>query len=518
MNDKQKIILQHINGGSLRQISETTGLHRKTVTRCIKQYDRQRHNSLKCGKPEVGEIIDEIVKAPVYNSSSRKKRKLTDEIIEKIKLFLESNRQKRVLGQRKQQMKKIDIYEALIKAGFDIGYTTVCNLIKEIENSGNEAFVKQKYEPGEVCEFDWGEVKIFTNDKLEKYQMSVFTSAVGNFRYSRLFKKQDTQSFQQSHAYFHEKIGGSYKTMVYDNMRVAVKKFVGRTEKEPTEGLLKLSLYYNFDFRFCNVRKGNEKGHVEKSVEYIRRKAFSEIDHFETEEAANIYLEKICDQLNAKPQIGNDNKTALEILEFERPYLLPRLPFFECAIIEQSRVDKYSTVSIETCHYSLPEQFVGKMVTAKIYPAKIIFSYDDKNICEHTRIVGFHKWVINIDHYTTTLKRKPGALHGSLALDQMDEKLKNIYQEHYSTKPKDFIELIEYLKNSSLSIQQVEFAITTLLKTAQQEITTDKIKIICEKKDTEKAPINDRELENECIFQLTRIQNLLTADVVEVAI
>jgi hypothetical protein len=266
------------------------------------------------------------------------------------------------------------------------------------------------------------------------------------------------------------------------------------------------------------VRKGNEKGHVERSVEYIRRKAFSEIDHFETEEAANIHLEKICDKLNARPQIGNNNKTALEILEFERPYLLPRLPFFECAIIEQSRVDKYSTVSIGTCHYSLPEQFVGKMIITKIYPEKIIFSYDDKNICEHKRVVGFQKWVINIDHYTTTLKRKPGALHGSIALDQVDVKLKNIYLEYYSGKPKDFIELIEYLKNSSLNIQQVEFAISTLLKTAQQEITTDKIKILCEKKDPEKVPVNDQEIENGCIFQLAKIQNLLTANIVEAAI
>jgi len=54
--------------------------------------------------------------------------------------------------------------------------------------------------------------------------------------------------------------------MVYDNMKVAVKRFVG-TEKEPIEGLLQLSIYYGFRYRFCNVRSGNEEGHVERSVE-----------------------------------------------------------------------------------------------------------------------------------------------------------------------------------------------------------------------------------------------------------
>ena len=44
--------------------------------------------------------------------------------------------------------------------------------------------------------------------------------------------------------------------------------------------LLKLSLYYKFNFRFCNAYSGNEKGHVERSVEIIRRKAFSKNTSF----------------------------------------------------------------------------------------------------------------------------------------------------------------------------------------------------------------------------------------------
>ncbi|MGB9856479.1 MAG: hypothetical protein ACPLKS_08095 [Caldisericum exile] len=42
------------------------------------------------------------------------------------------------------------------------------------------------------------------------------------------------------------------------DMKVAVRKFVGFSEKETAEGLLKLSIYYGFKFRFCNISKGNE--------------------------------------------------------------------------------------------------------------------------------------------------------------------------------------------------------------------------------------------------------------------
>jgi len=61
-------------------------------------------------------------------------------------------------------------------------------------------------------------------------------------------------------------------------------------------------MYYQFAFRFCNVRKGNEKGHVERSVEYIRRKAFSVLDEFEDLPSANTHLLKIVRGLNEKEQ------------------------------------------------------------------------------------------------------------------------------------------------------------------------------------------------------------------------
>lgn len=56
--------------------------------------------------------------------------------------------------------------------------------------------------------------------------------------------------------------------MVYDNMRVAIRSFV--CGKHPTDALLRMERAYAFTHRFCNIRSGNEKGHVERSVEIVR--------------------------------------------------------------------------------------------------------------------------------------------------------------------------------------------------------------------------------------------------------
>ena len=53
--------------------------------------------------------------------------------------------------------------------------------------------------------------------------------------------------------------------------------------------------------RFTNAAKGNEKGHVEKSVEYIRKKCFAQQIEFEDIQAANKHLLKKLKTLNQKP-------------------------------------------------------------------------------------------------------------------------------------------------------------------------------------------------------------------------
>ncbi|WP_102399042.1 IS21 family transposase [Haloimpatiens massiliensis] len=480
LKEKQHIIIStYLKGKSQRAIARETGIDRKTIRKYIKQYEANRQELLnsKGGVDDIRELQDSIVEKPKYNCKNRKKKKLTDEIMNKIEGYLKENEQKRHAGRHKQQKKKIDIYEALKEDGYDISYTTVCIYVNKLLKKGSEAFIKAEYELGDVCEFDWGEVKLTIDGIDRKFQMAVFTSAKGNYRYAQLFTKQNTECFQESHALFFENVGRVYKTMVYDNMKVAVKKFVGPTEKEPTDALLKMSIYYGFKFRFCNVRLGNEKGHVERSVEVVRRKSFAKKDNFESLEKANEYLERICSELNNKPQKLKAMQSAEEILSMEKEHMLPHVPKLDTARIEEPRVDKYSTICVDTCRYSVPDMYVGKRIFIKIYSNEIICFSDNKKIAKHEKKLGFYDWSIKIEHYLNTLKRKPGSLASSTAMQQADPRIQIIYNTYYNKREKDFIELLLFIGEKSIS--DIENAIKLLKKINPTDITTEKIKSIC---------------------------------------
>ncbi|HCC08044.1 MAG TPA: hypothetical protein DEP72_07825 [Clostridiales bacterium] len=258
-------------------------------------------------------------------------------------------------------------------------------------------------------------------------------------------------------------------------MKVAVAKFVGVHEKEATADLKKLALYYGFNYRLCNVRRGNEKGHVEKSVEYVRQKAFSGNIKFTSDEAANIHLLNVLDKLNIQPKKYYENKSPKDILEEERQSLLKLMPTYDIARFTELRVDKYSTITIECNRYSVPDMLVGKFVTVKVYTDKIYCYYDKTEVAVHVRRYGLQEWSMTIEHYKKTLIRKPGALGGSLAFEQMNSQLKNIFVYYYKDAPKDFVHLIELVSDKGLD--KVLKAITHL-RQKRIAINTENIKVL----------------------------------------
>jgi transposase-like protein len=485
LNQKQKIIIAYHNKQkSHRVIARELGLNRRTVARYIKDYDQKRAELLATADDtQKEELTADIIQTPSYDSSSRKKVKLTAEILTRIHFYLQQNERKKKEGKGKQQKKKIDIYETLQEEGFAIGYTTICNTIRKIQQESKEAYIRQEYTPGEVCEFDWGEVKLTIAGKSRIIQMAVFSSTWGDYRYGELYANQKTESFLDSHVSFFDKIGGVYQEMVYDNARVMVARFVGHSEKEPTEALLKLSLYYGFRFRFTNTYQAHEKGHVERSVEYLRRKIFSKCDSFASLTCARAYFQRELSRLNAKSR--KDDQSAFDMLEKEKNHLLVLPPRYDTARITEVRVDRYSTVSVDANHYSVPDHLVGEFVLVKIYPDKIVCYHNQEKIASHQRCAGRDHWLLDINHYLKTLKFKPAALRRSSAFSQMKPELKAIYRKYYQGQEKQFLQLLELI--ATYSLPKVSQTITMLEK-IPTTVTTEKIRLILEKKD-EPAPI-----------------------------
>lgn len=459
----QIILLYFREGLSLRKIAKKLKIHRDTVKARIDQYEQFKASPIgDQDKPK--SLLNQYLKTgSVYDIATRKKRKLSEDIIAIIDKCLLENEAKRLDGRMKQRVKKIDIHEQILSAGHSISYTIVCAYIRTKVLQFEEAFIRQGYAEGSCCEFDWAEVKIKVDGKLRRYYLAVFTSAYSNYRYALLFQHQDSLAFKEAHICFFEHTGGVYQQMVYDNMRVAIARFVGKTEKIPTEGLLELSRWYQYQYRFCNTAKGNEKGHVERSVEYVRRKVFGFKDTFKTIQEAQDHLQCRVSELNERPGTDQRDSSAAK-LELERKGLYAYPGRMECFSGENCKVDKYSTISFGTNRYSVPDHMIGKMVFAKVY-SQWIKIYDTNSVlCNHNRLYERFSWQIDLNHYLVTLHRKPGAVAGSVALKQAPEWVQSMYRNHFVHDSRSFIELLQYCQLNDIGSQQVSNCVTKLAR------------------------------------------------------
>jgi hypothetical protein len=262
--------------------------------------------------------------------------------------------------------------------------------------------------------------------------------------------------------------------MVYDNMRVAIAEFVGRNEKEPTRALTNLSGWFQFRWRFCNVRRGNEKGHVERSVEFVRRKAFCHIDSFDTIEQARGHLRATVEKINNQCN-GSSEKTPAQLLDEEKLHLWKYPGEMECYLTTCLKIDKYSTFCYGTNRYSVPDYLVGRLVEVKVYAKGLKVYHNNLYLCSHERNYGTYRWQIDIEHYLSTLSRKPGALHGSVALEQSPPEIKALYHRYFESQPRGFIDILLYCKNKQISHERLVDTVQKVIVLCPGDVSVDKV-------------------------------------------
>ena len=431
LEKKEKMIRLYLTGLSYTEIAKEIGMTRQTVSKYIKQYETDlKELESATTTQEKEQIIIRSSARPKYDISNRQRFKLTPDVEEMINTCLLENKQKIQQGKRKLIMKNIDIYEWLISNQIDISYRSVCAYIAKQTQRSKEAFIRQAYEPGQVAEFDWGDVTLYI-DELgadRRFKIGVFNLKYSDKRFAYLYSHENTEAFLDIHTRFFEEIQGVPTEVVYDNARVQVAYLAGR-ERQTTEAVKKLTNYYGYAARYTNPYSVHEKGHVERSVELIRRKAYSKCHRFKTLADAVTALLDATTRENQKVK-QQTNQSSDAVFAQEQKHLLPYRVPLDTYLTSTYKVNKYSLIHVDSNFYSVPDYLVGKEVTVRKNIQQIKVYYQDHFLFKAERLIGRHQYHIDIHHYLATLKKKPAAIAHSLVLKQATPWLQNIFQTY----------------------------------------------------------------------------------------
>jgi hypothetical protein len=227
------------------------------------------------------------------------------------------------------------------------------------------------------------------------------------------FFDQGLENLLRAHVEAFRVFQGTPRIILYDNMKQVVLQRRG-DDVQFHPRILELAAHYHFAPQACRPARGNEKGRVERAIQYIRGSFFA-ARPFTTLEDFNRRAQEWCDQIAHQRRWREDDSRIVEdVLREEQPRLLP-LPAnrFEADLIVPVRSGKTIYVRFDLNDYSIPPNAVGLELTLAISPATIRILHGINKIAEHRRCWDRHQLIEDPAHRHALLEEKRRAMGSS---------------------------------------------------------------------------------------------------------
>ena len=345
----------------------------------------------------------------------RKKRKL-DPYLPIIHEMLEADQQ----APKKQRHTATRIFHRLQQEhGYDGGYTSVRNAVRQWRETSQEVFLPLSHPPGEAqVDFGHGYVDVAG----ERVQAALFVASLpySDAFYVQAFPRECTESFQEGHKRAFQFFGKVPTKISYDNSKIAVTKLTGSRDRELTKEFLRLQSHYLFASHFCLVRRANEKGHVENLVGFGRRNYLVPVPQVDSFAQLNAELERRCrEDLDRRLYGKPATKQQLLLEEHAAMRELPSQPF-DARRVTPAAANSLSLVQFDTNRYSVPVKYAHRQITVIASVDEVRLAFGGQLVARHPRHWGREQHVFDPVHYLALLEKKPGGFDHARPLEDWD--------------------------------------------------------------------------------------------------
>jgi transposase len=310
---------------------------------------------------------------------------------------------------RKQRHTSKRIFERLRdEHGYQGGWTLVKDAVRVWKQHHQEVFLPLSHPPGEA-QVDFGFADVWLEGELTKVALFVMTLPYSDAVFMQAFPRECTEAFLEGHCRAFEFFNGVPIRISYDNSKIAVGRVTGSRERTVTQDFLRLKSHFLFDDHFCLVRRPNEKGHVERLLDYARRNFLVPVPRIDVLETLNRQLADCC-RMDLQRQLRGKPASKTQLLDEERQHFLQSLPnqTFASHRVVPVHANSLSLVRFDGNDYSVPTQYAHRQVTvvATVDAVRIVF--EDRLVARHQRCWKKQQSLFDPLHYLALLERKPG--------------------------------------------------------------------------------------------------------------
>lgn len=340
-----------------------------------------------------------------FRSRPRLRDRLTDPYLEFLRQTL----------QQHPRLRATRLFQMIRPRGYSGSLSQLRRVVAELRPPRREAFLRLRTFPGEQAQADWahfGEVSI--GRARRRLSGFVLTLSYSRALWLEFFLDQSLENFLLGHVHAFQDWGGAPRSVETDNLRSVVLERRGDAIHFHPR-FLELSAHYHFATRPCRPARGNEKGRVERAIQYARGSFFAARSFTTLADFNRQALDWRNQVAHQRPWPGEDSRTVAQIFEEEKPHLLP-LPAhpFSCDLMRTVYADKTLCVRFDLNDYSVPPPALGRALTLVASPTTVRLLHGSTEIASHPRSYDRHQLVENPAHRQALLAQKRKAL-GSTA-------------------------------------------------------------------------------------------------------
>jgi transposase len=332
---------------------------------------------------ELGIHHDTVERAIGVGQFGPKSGKVTPRIIDPYREFIQQTLKDH------PRLRATRIFGMIQARGYPGGIAQVRRYVRKVRPRKVEAYFRLRTLPGEQAQVDWGSFgKVSVGHARRSMSCFVMVLSYSRAIFARFYYGQALECFLSGHMAAFDAFGGVPRQLLYDNLKSVVLERVGDHVRYHPR-LLELAGHYHFAPQPCAPYRGNEKGKVERAIQYIRSSFFAARDYRDIEDL-NAQLQRWIETVAhlRKVPTDPDRRLVIDALDQERDRLLP-LPQhpFNCATVQPVRVGKYPYVRFDLNDYSVPHDRVGQTLTLITTPdvVRVVDNETGEQLAEHLR-------------------------------------------------------------------------------------------------------------------------------------
>ena len=205
---------------------------------------------------------------------------------------------------------------------------------------------------------------------------------------------------------------GIPKVVLYDNLKSAVLQRHGKAIDFNPQ-LLALAAHYRFEPRPVGIRRGNEKGRVERAIRYIRDNFYAGRT-FRDLQDINEQARHWCTEVATKRRYpGDPDITVREAFEQEREVLREPESCYDSDDAIDAHVGKTPYLRYDLNDYSVPHEYVQRTLSVRASPCQVRLYDAQQLVATHRRHYGRAEQIEDPKHIEALRQYKGHSHHHS---------------------------------------------------------------------------------------------------------